>query len=147
MMPGHACLQMALAYSQGYYALQAAVLEDCVSSGMAYARLSCDGQGSLPSFASEFAHALAQVSHQALPSLQSTFCVSVHGSSQGPGVPWTSCTVCKGWSPSLRALCSPYSSLQSQLKHSAWLNIGGHHNIALYVSESSIYLSILSAYS
>lgn len=77
---------MALAYSQGCYALQAAVLEDCVRSGMPYARLSCDSQGSLPSFASEIAHALAQVSHQALPSLQSTFRVSVHGSSHGLGV-------------------------------------------------------------
>ena len=62
---------MAIAYLQAveHIALQAAVLEDCVSSGMAYARLSCNGQASLPSFSSEFAHALAQVSHQALSSL------------------------------------------------------------------------------
>ena len=52
------------------FEVQVAVLKDCLASGMPYARLTCEGQASRPSFASELADALAQVTHQASPSVQ-----------------------------------------------------------------------------
>ena len=47
-------------------ALQCTLLEDCLNSGKAYARLSCDGQAPMPAFSSEVADALAQVSQKAV---------------------------------------------------------------------------------
>ena len=49
--------------------MQAAVLEECLKSGKAYANLSCDGRASMPSFSSDFADAFAEVGFRALLSL------------------------------------------------------------------------------
>lgn len=70
-----------------YATLQAAVVEDCLTSGKAFASLSCDGQASMPSFSSEFADALTQVSSLGFTVSAINICVSLHGNCIGACVP------------------------------------------------------------